>query len=120
MVKHRNLVGIAVMAAAVSVSACSSTTTSGSSATTTHPSGTNAAAPSGGSSSFCGALVRESSDAAKLSTNFSQSLGSGNFSTAQQTLNSYLAQVSQDLAKVESSMNSAPANVQNALQVINN
>jgi len=117
MMKHRNLVGIAVLAAAVSLSACSSNATS-SSTTTSHPSGTNAAAPSGGS--FCGALVNESADAGKLTTNFAQSIASGNFSSAQQTLKGYFAQVGQDLAKVESTMSSAPANVQSALQVFNN
>jgi hypothetical protein len=110
MMKHRNLVGIAVIAAAVSLSACGSTPTSGSSATTS----------SGGSGNLCGALVNESGSANKLSTNIGKSLASGNFSAAQQTLKSSFAQLGQDVAKVESKMSSAPANVQSALQVYNN
>ena len=121
MMKHRTIAGIVVVAAAVALSACSSgsnSASSGSSATTSHSSGTNAA-PSSGSGSFCGALVNEQASATKLATSFGQSIASGSFATAQQNLKTYFSQLSQDLTKVESTMSTAPANVQAALKVFN-
>lgn len=126
MMKHRTIAGIVVVAAAMALSACSSssnsassgpsTTTSHSSATTASPSKTTAA-PSGGGGSFCTALVNEQASSAKLGTSFGQSVASGNFATAQQSLKNVFSQVSQDLTKVQSTMGNAPANVQAALKV---
>jgi ABC-type phosphate/phosphonate transport system substrate-binding protein len=70
-------------------------------------------------SDFCTALKTEQAKLKALNTSFAGSIASTDIATIKKNLTDYMAAVTQAAARVETTMTSAPADVQAALQVFN-
>ena len=70
-------------------------------------------------SDFCTLLKAEKAKAAQLGKNLGTAFASSDFATTKKNLTAYLAAVAQSVGQVEASMGDAPANVQAALQTLN-
>jgi hypothetical protein len=127
MIKHPTMVGIALIAGALALTACGSsspTAAAGSAAASTTAPATSASptAPVTGSNSngnFCTEMKQTQTNAASIASTFATSFRAGKFSAIKQTLHLFFQTVEAKLAQVEGTMTSAPANVQAALTTIN-
>jgi hypothetical protein len=127
MIKHPTMVGIALIAGALALTACGSgspTAAAGSAAASTTAQATSASptAPVTGSNTsgnLCTELKQARTNAASITSTFAASVRAGKFSTIKQTLHLFFQSVEAKLAQVEGTMTSAPANVQAALTTIN-
>jgi prophage DNA circulation protein len=68
---------------------------------------------------FCTLLKAEKVKAAKLSSTISTAFATNDFATTKKALTAYFDALAQDLAQVEASMTDAPADVQAAVQTVN-
>jgi hypothetical protein len=127
MIKHPRMLGVALIAAALALTACGSASTpaaagSGAAATASRTTSASATAPVTGSNTgggFCTELKQTQASAASIASKFATSFRAGKFSTIKQTLHLFFQSVEAKLAQVEGTMASAPANVQAALTTIN-
>ena len=115
--------GAIVVSSSMALAACSS---SSSPSTTTAPgtpapASASSTAPQGANpaSDFCLKLRSENAKFAQLSKTLGTAFASQDFAATKQTLTTYFDAVGQALADLESSMISAPADVQAALQTVN-
>jgi hypothetical protein len=119
------VVSSVVALAACSSSASSPTTVAGgtnapgsaTASSTTEPSTPVQGANPGGD--FCKLLKAEKTKVSQLSKTLGTALGSNNFASTKKTLTTYFDAVAQALSEVEASMGDAPADVQAALQTVN-
>jgi len=124
MSRHRGWLGAIVIWGTLGLAACSS-----SSSSTTAAAGSSVPAPTGAPTSvtqgvnpggdFCTLLKAEKAKAAKLSSTIGAAVASNDFATTKKTLTDYFNAIGQDLAAVEASMTDAPADVQAAVQTVN-
>jgi hypothetical protein len=112
-----------VFSGAMVLSACNSSSTPD---TSSPAAGTGATTPAATSnpganptSDFCTQLKTENAKFAQLGKTFGAAIASHDFATTKQTLATYFSAVAQAMSEVEASMSSAPADVQAALQTVN-
>lgn len=125
MRSHRAWLGAIVVSTTMVLAACSSSPSSSSTvaaassaaAPTTSPSTATQGANPGGD--FCTLLKAEKAKVNKLGKTMGTAFASQDFASTKKMLTTYFAAVAQSLAEVEASMSSAPADVQAALQTIN-
>ena len=123
----RRLVPVAiVLAGSLILGACSKSTpeATGASSSASIPTLPTSAPPttqpgSNPTSDFCVALKAEQAKLNALTSKFTASLATPDIATVKKNLTDYMAAVTQAAAEVESTMTSAPADVQAALQVFN-
>ena len=117
---RRVWLGTIVVSVALVLSACSKSSTP---AASTALGSSGAPAPSlqgvnpGGG--FCSELKTENAKSAQFSKTFGTAAASQNITSIKQTLGTYFTQAEGEIARVEATMTSAPANVQAALTTIN-
>jgi hypothetical protein len=124
MSRYREWLGTIVVSSAMLLAACSS-----SSSSSTTAAGTNVPAATSAPSSvtqgvnpggdFCTLLKAEKAKAAKLSSTIGAAVATNDFATTKKNLTDYFNALGQDLAQIEASMTDAPADVQAAVQTVN-
>lgn len=124
---HRIALRLVVVTCAVLLAGCksSSSTVAASSAppaSSAAPSSTESASSVPGAnpgSALCLQIAAEKAKVSQLSTTLGTAFASQDLATVKSTLKTYFAAVAQVMGEVESSMSSAPANVQAALVTVN-
>ena len=134
MVKHGSLAVVTLLLAALGLGGCSSGTSTSAGSASSHTS--VAVQPSTGiqssvasaiasqaasisSGDFCTAIGQAHAYFLTIAPTLAKAYATGKFSSIKQELESFWAAAVQGLAKVESTMTSAPANVQAALTTVN-
>jgi hypothetical protein len=129
MIKHPAWLGAALVAAALTLAACgsgASTSAAGSSqtqastaapATSASPTATVAGSNTG--SDFCTQLKQSAANFAAIGPTFAKTIQAGNFAADKQVMAAFFQKAEVELARIESTMTSAPANVQASLVTVN-
>jgi len=131
MIKRAAWCGAALLAGTLALTGCGSSSSPSSNAqassapalaSVTPTPAAAASSPAVGTnagSDFCTSLKQAHSDMSQMTANMAKSMAGGSFATREQNLSAFMQAVITELAKVESTMTNAPANVQAALTVVN-
>jgi hypothetical protein len=122
MWKRRAGLGISMVVAAVSLAACSKSTPTNAASSPPSIAATESQTPAPGvnaGGSFCTTLKAEKAKEQQLGKEFASTATTPDLATIKQNFDRLFAAEAQSMARVEAAMTSAPANVQAAVQVVN-